>query len=131
MTALAGYSGKVVRFNSSEYQIAEMSEWSLDVNADILEVTEFGDGWKVKIAGLKDWTGSFSGRFDESDTNGQDALWSALTGGTMETLRLFVNATKYWTGTALISSESPSASVDSTVDAEFGFEGSGALTPPA
>lgn len=132
MTALAGYNGKVIRYASStEYQIAEMSEWSLDVNAEILEVTEFQDEWKVKIVGLRDWSGSFSGRFDVSDTNGQDALWTALTGGTAEVLRMFVNDTQYFGGSALIESLGGSAAVDATVDAEYGFQGTGALTPPS
>ena len=69
---------------STEYQIAEMSG-GRSVNADILEVTEFGDGWKVKIAGLR--TGRFVLRpFDESCDERQDAQpGPRLTGGTSET----------------------------------------------
>jgi len=39
--------------------------------AELLDVTQFGDTHKKRIAGLKDSNISLSGNYDPSDTNGQ------------------------------------------------------------
>lgn len=39
--------------------------------AEILEITQFGDDYKKRMAGLKDTSVSLSGNYDPSDTNGQ------------------------------------------------------------
>lgn len=124
MTAISGKDGKVTDGTNT---LAEISEWSLDIDADVLEVTKFGDGWRVKIVGLKDWSGSFAGRWDMSDTLGQKAFQDALLGGTTKTLRLYANATQYYSGTAIIEGLSVEAAVDSTVDTDWSFQGTGAL----
>ena len=41
---------------------------------DILEITQFGDSYKNRMAGLKDTSISISGNFDPADTNGQLVL---------------------------------------------------------
>lgn len=125
MTAISGKDGKVTDGTNT---LAEISEWSLDVEADVMEVTKFGDQWRVKIVGLKDWSGSFAGRWDMTDTNGQLAFQNAILGGTTKTLRLYVNATQYYSGTAIIEGLSVESAVDSTVDTDWSFQGSGALT---
>lgn len=124
MTAISGKDGKVTDGTNT---LAEISEWSLDIDADVLEVTKFGDGWRVKIVGLKDWTGSFAGRWDMSDTAGQLAYQNALLGGTTDTIRLYVDSSQYYSGTCIIKTLSVDASVDSTVDTDWSYEGSGAL----
>lgn len=123
--AIAGKGGKVVVGTAT---VAEVGEWSLDINSEMLETTKFLDDWKSFIAGLKDWSGSFSGRWDMTDTTGQKALQDAILGGTSVTLKLYVNGTNYYTGTAFISTESPSAGVDGLVEVSFDVQGSGALT---
>lgn len=51
---------------------------------DILEITQFGDTHKDRIAGLKDSSISISGNYDPADTNGQlllepgDFVWVAV-----------------------------------------------------
>ena len=125
MTAISGKDGKVMRGANT---VAEISEWDLDIEADVMEVTKFGDQWRVKIVGLKDWSGSFSGRWDMTDVTGQKAYQDAILGGTSETVKLYVNSTQYYSGSCIIEGESISSAVDSTVDAEFSFQGTGALT---
>lgn len=125
MAALAGLSGSVkVGANT----VAEIGDWSLDIGLDSHEVSAFGDSWKRYVAGLKGWSGSASGRWDMTDTNGQAALQGALLGGTTVSLKLYVDSTHYYSGTAYITGSTPAASVSGTVDVEFSFTGTGALS---
>lgn len=125
MTALSGIGGN---FKVSTNTVAEIDKWSLDISAELLETQSFGDTWKEKIAGLKEWSGSGEGRWDMTDTTGQKALQDALLGGTTVAVRLYVDADTYYSGNAFIKQISPSAELAGTVDVQFQFEGTGALT---
>lgn len=125
MAALAGTGGSVKIGTNT---VAEIGEWSVDIGLDSYDVSAFGDAWKRFISGLKGWTGSAGGRLDMTDTNGQVAIQNAILNGTTVTLRLYVDSTKYYSGTAYITQASYSASVGGTVDASFSFTGTGSLT---
>ncbi len=123
--AISGKDGKVAIGAST---VVDIGEWSLDLDLDLQEVTAFGDQWKRRVAGIKDATGSFSGRWNVAAANQQEALQNAFLNSTTVALRLYVNATNYYSGTAYIKSFTPSAAVDGVVEAEFGFEIDGAVT---
>ncbi len=125
MTAVSGINGKVTDGTNT---LAEISEWDLDIDANILEVTKFLDTWRVKIVGLRDFSGTFSGRWDMTDTLGQVAYQNALLGGTSDTLRLYTGAATYYSGTVVFEKLGVSADVDATVDADWSFQGTGALS---
>lgn len=40
-------------------EIGEAYNWTLDLSADVVDVSAFGDEWKKKTATQKNWTGSF------------------------------------------------------------------------
>ncbi len=48
--------------------VANLSEWSLNMATDRVEVTCFGDANKTYVQGLKDVTGTFKGFFDDVTT---------------------------------------------------------------
>jgi predicted secreted protein len=125
MAALAGKGGSIKLGTNA---VAEMGEWSLDLELDTQEDTAFGDDWKSYLAGLKGWSGSGSGRWDMTDTNGQKAIQDALLNGTALTLKLYVDATHNYSGSAFVTGLSPSATVDGMVEISFDFQGSGSLT---
>jgi predicted secreted protein len=125
MATTAGKDGAVKLTTNS---VAEVDTWSLDSSLDIQDITSFGDAWHRKAGTLKDWSGKFSGRLDMTDTNGQLAVWNALNGLTTVAIRLYVGATNYFSGTALIKQWSPKSSVDGMVEFDATFEGSGALS---
>lgn len=125
MTALAGTGGA---FKVSTNTVAEIDKWSLDIGAELLEVQAFGDSWKEKIAGLKEWSCSGEGRWDMTDTAGQKALQDALLGGTTVAVRLYVDSDTYYSGNAFVKQISPGAELGGTVDVSFQLEGTGALT---
>ena len=126
MAAIAGKSGSA-RLGANT--IAEVTSWSLDISSEMLDSTSLGDDWKEFIAGLRGATGSVEVKWDVvSDANGQAALQTAFLNGTAVTLDLYVNATKYYTGSAYISSLSVEDPVEDLVTATFEMQFSGAVT---
>lgn len=124
--ALAGKGGKVM-INTNE--VADIKTWSLDIGADNLDDTALGDSWKTFIQGLKEWSATAEGNWVIStDTNGQKAIQDAYLAGNTVTLKLYVNSTNYYTGTALISSISVETGVEDLVTVSFEFQGSGAIS---
>ena len=125
MAAIHGLSGSVKIGATS---VASIDSWRVDINRDVADATNFGsNGWKESIAGLKGWGGSLSGSFDMGDTNGQLALQNALLNGTTVALKLYVDATHYYSGNAYITKIGADTPVSDKVKASFDFQGTGAL----
>ena len=61
MAALVGYNGAV---KIGANTVALMDSWELSPTANVMDITSFGDSWKVKLSGLKDWTAKVSGQYD-------------------------------------------------------------------
>lgn len=123
--AIAGYGGAVYVGTN---KVAEIKSWSLELGGDTIDVTSFDSGgWKEHLASLAEWSGSFEGMFDTADTNGQVALINAWLNRQSVTLKLYVDNTHYFTGTAYInlSLEVP---VDDAVTISVDFTGSGAVS---
>lgn len=123
--AIAGKGGSVY---IGANKVAEISQWSIDCEADDIDVTSFdSNGWKQFIAGLKEWSGSFEGNFNPNDTNGQVALINAWLNGTTVNLELRIDATKKISGSAFVklSIEMP---VDDKSSISFDFQGTGQPT---
>lgn len=124
MAALVGYSGAV---KIGANTVALMDTWELSPTANIYDITSFGDTWKTKLGGLKDWTAKVSGKYDFTDTNGQEALWTAFLAGTTVSVELDVDGTHHFTGSAFVKTPPIKVGVDATISVEFDLEGSGAL----
>ncbi|MBW2672581.1 MAG: hypothetical protein JRD89_04080 [Deltaproteobacteria bacterium] len=123
--AIAGMGGSVYLDTN---KVAEIKSWSLDLGADDIETTSFDSaGWKEYLAGLKEWSGSFEGNFEPTDTTGQVALINAWVNGTSVTLDLKIDATKKFSGSAFVK-----PSIEMPVDDKGGFscdfQGTGQLT---
>jgi hypothetical protein len=109
--------------------VAEVKSWSIDETTETLEDTVIGDTARTrKPSGISSWSGSLEAFWDETDTLGQ----GAMTIGAEVTLNLYpegaVSGDTYFTGSAIITSISRSASFNGMVEASFSFEGNGALT---
>ena len=124
MAVLVGYSGNA---KIGANAVAEMDKWSLTYDHNLVETAAFGDAWEEKTATLGKWSGSFTGRYDNTDTNGHIALKTAALAGTTVTLRFHEDATHYYSGTAFVT-PSLDAEVNGTVNANYSFQGSGALS---
>lgn len=126
MAAIAGKGGSA---RLGVNTIAEVTSWSMDISADMLDSTSLGDSWREFIAGLNGATGSVEVKWDiPNDANGQAALQTALLNGTTVTLDLYVNATNYYSGSAYVSSLSVEDPVEDLVTATFEAQFTGAVT---
>ena len=123
-------SGKGGNVKVGAVTVAEVKNWKLDIEADMLESSNFGTaGWKTFVAGLKSWGGSFELEWKVStDTTGQKALQDALLGGTSVALTLDVNGTNNYSGTAFMKKEGLETPVDGIVTGSFDYQGTAALT---
>ncbi len=125
--AVAGKGGAV---KLSAKKIAEISNWSLDLGADDIDITSFdSQGWKEYLAGLKEWSGSIEGNFKPDDTNGQKAILNAWLSGEKLTFTFEVSSGVSFQGEAFVK---PSIEVPVDDKASFSCDitGTGALTLP-
>jgi len=108
--------------------VAEVRSYSLEETGDTIETTSMGDSARTYTAGLTSWSGSLDIYWDETDTTGQ----GALTVGSEITLNVYPegddSGDTYYTGTALVTSVSKSASFDGNVEGSISVQGTGALT---
>jgi hypothetical protein len=89
--------------------VAFLSSWSINFSADKVDVTAFGDGNKVYVAGLPDAAGQFAGFYDDATSQ----TYQAALDGQPRKFYLYPsrnNLAQYFYGTVL-----PDFSVDSSV----------------
>lgn len=99
--------------------IAHLTEWSLDMPADRVEVTSFDDSNKVYVGGLRDISFSFSGFWDDTEAD----PFTASEGGEAVKVYLYPAsdaATKYWYGSAYVD-----ISINTGVSAAVAISGNG------
>ncbi len=130
MAPVSGLLGSVVITQAGTVPgtaaIVGMSEWNLDIGHDPVETTAFGDEWKQFIKSLREWSGSFSGNM-ETDASAT-TLRNAQLGGSVVYLRLYTGTATYYSGSAYLSGQSPTISVDGKGEDGWDFQGTGTLT---
>lgn len=125
--AVAGKGG-LVKIGANT--VAEISNWSLDLGADDIDITSFDSaGKKEFLAGLTEWSGSFEGNYKSDDTNGQKAIIAAWAAGSSVELTLQVSAGVTFVGDAYVK-PSIEVPVDDKASFSCDFQGTGALTLP-
>ncbi len=124
-TPLAGVGGNA---KLAANTIANLGTWSLDQGANTEKTTSFGatGSWETNQTTLKNWSAKCGGRLDVADTNGQVALINGL--GNTFTLNLYVDATHYWGGSAILVGIGPKVDVNGLEEVEFSFTGTGVCT---
>jgi len=107
--------------------VAEIRSYSVEETADTLETTSMGDAARTHLASLTSFSGSLDVYWDEVDT-----AQIALTVGSSVTIKFYPEGTassaKYYSGTAIVTGVSRSASFDGLVEASISVQGTGALT---
>lgn len=127
--AVAGKNGKVIIGESGNQKVAAIKNWSLELSLETLETTALGDDWKNYITGLKEWTASSEGDYEvPTDAQGQATLQEAYLAGTTVTVKLYVDNSNYYQGTAYIGSLSIEDPVDDVVSISLELTGTGELT---
>ncbi len=126
--AVTGTGGAV---KLSANKVAEISNWSLDLGADDIDITSFdSNGWKEYLAGLKEWSGSIEGNLKTDDTNGQKAIFNAWLTGTPLTFTFEVSSGVTFQGSAFVK-PSIEVPVDDKATFSCDIQGTGALSLPS
>lgn len=106
-----------------------MDSWTLNRGIGVEETTAFGDDWEKKVATVKNWNASFSGTLDRADAQ-QAALMDQLEDGTIANtvVRLSVDGTTtYWSGSAIVESDSIASTTKGVVKYSGTLQGDGEL----
>jgi hypothetical protein len=108
--------------------ILEVRSYSIEESADTLETSTMGDTARTYVPSLTTFTGSVDVYWDETDTNGQ----GALSIGAEVTLNVYPEGDSstdtYYTGSAIVTGVTRTASFDGLVEASITLQGTGALT---
>lgn len=129
---MATHHGREGVVKTGANTVAEVTDFSFETTMDTIEDTALTDTAKTFLAGRYEWSGEATCHWDETDTNGQNSLMTALTGGTTITLGLYPEGAssgdKYYSGTAYVTKVGISVPKDGTIQQTFSFKGTGALT---
>lgn len=125
---MATHKGSEGTVKISSNAIAEIRSWSINQTADTIEDTTMGDSARTYQSSLSSWDGSVDVYWDETDTTGQ----GACTIGSSITLNVYpegaTTGDTYYSGTAIVTGLSKTASFDGMVEASITFKGTGALS---
>jgi hypothetical protein len=103
LSRIAGRNGRVYMSLTSgglAEPVAFLSSWSINFATDKYDVTAFGDGNKVYVAGLPDASGEFSGFYDDATVQ----TYTAAVDGIARKFYLYPSTltnTQYFWGTIL------------------------------
>ena len=124
MATHAGSEGVVF---SGSNQINEVRSYTISETGETLEDTSMGDTSRSYLASLKTFTGSLDVYWDETDTGQGD-----LDIGSTIVLNLYpegnTTGDTYYTGSAIVTEKSVTASFDGLVEMSVSVQGTGALT---
>ena len=108
--------------------IVEIRSYSIEESADTLETSTMGDTARTYVPSLTTFTASVDVYWDETDSTGQ----GALSIGAEVTLNVYpegdTSADTYYTGSAIVTGVTRTASFDGLVEASITLQGTGALT---
>lgn len=125
---MATHTGSEGTVKVGSNAIAEIRSYSLEVTADTLEDTSMGDSSRTYKPSLKSFTGTVDVFWDETDTTGQ----GALVNGTEITLTVYpegdASGDTYYSGSAIVTGISVTASFDGMVESSISVQGTGDLT---
>ena len=115
MSAYHGKAGLVYISSSgtgNARSVVKLSDWSLDMATDTVEVTSFGDTNKNYVAGLPDAKGTFTGFYDDATAQ----MYTAAVDGVARKFYLYPdrnnNPAQYWYGTAFFDFSSSGSVTD-------------------
>jgi hypothetical protein len=107
--------------------LGELRSFSLETTGATIESSNMGTTARTYKAGLTAWSGTASLFWDETDA-GQ----LSLVAGSEITIKVYPEGAtagdKYYTGSAIVTAKSVSASFDGLVESSISFTGTGALS---
>lgn len=125
---MANYTGNSGSVLIGTNTVAEVLSFSLTEGINVIDDTVVGDSADTHQVGTTNWIGSVSCFWDDTDTNGQEAMTIGAS------VALHLEPTGVGTGnidfngTASVTSIERSVANNSIITANFSFQGNGALT---
>lgn len=133
MSAIVGIDARVdVSTDSGTTwdEIPERNEFTISIRVDVAEhkpfVADLASAWSNKARTWMAWSGSLNGYYDDAD----DTIFDTVVAGEEVMLRFYDTrntTTKYWEGTALLTSVEHTTGTDDYSTLTVEFEGQGAL----
>lgn len=134
MGAIVGIDAKIeisTNGGSTWSEIPERNEFSIAVKVDAAEhkvfVASLADAWVTKARTWMSWSGSLQGYYDDTS----DIIFNTVVAGQTVMLRFYDSrnvATKYWQGSAILTSVDHGVGTDDFATLSVDFEGQGALS---
>lgn len=125
---MATHTGNAGSVTIGANAVAEVLDFSLTEGVNVIDDTVIADAADTHLVGTTNWSGSVNCYWDETDTNGQEAM----TIGASVTIHLLpegAGSTNIdFNGTATITSIERAVANNSIITASFSFQGNGALT---
>jgi hypothetical protein len=108
--------------------VGELQEYSIELDADIQDVSALGSTWGSSVKGMNKWSGSASGNFDTASK----VLWSASISVNAQKFYLypiFTSPTIYYHGTCFVKLDRALAGgISAKSSVGFSWSGQGALS---
>jgi len=120
---------KVGKLQIDSSDAGEVNNLSLAITIDAGETTEVGDSWKTNLGLGKSWTLSGSLYYDPDDTVQAALRTEFISGdGQLADVRMYEDATKYFSGAGLITSYAVTKAINATDTLAITIVGDGALS---
>lgn len=101
---MARITGKNAKVYLNNTLITGSHNWVINDNCDLQEDTAFdNDGHKHNVAGNDGWDGTVDLNFDTSQDIHSAVGANVLPGEELSTCKFYVNSTKYYDGTIMVS----------------------------
>lgn len=98
--------------------VGNLLSWSIDITADIAEITDMGDNWKSRLSGFKDWSATLECLTDSTGTGGVSVV-----GGAAAALVITAASGDTYTGNAICTGITSSADANDAAKVSFSFVG--------
>jgi len=125
---MANHTGQAGLVKLGTDVVGSVTGFSLDTTGDVIESSNLGSTARTYMAGRTSFTASVDANFDEGDSSGQ----LALTVGSTVALKLYPEGADsgdyYWSGSAIVTGESHSVTLDDLIKSSMTLQGSGVLT---
>jgi len=124
---MATHHGKEGVVKAGGTAIGELSGFTIETTADVVEDTELSDATKSFVAGRTSFSGSLDMNYDETDSPQQ-----TLTVGSSIAFILLpegdTSGDESFTGTGIVTGMSVTNGMDAVITRSVTFQGTGALT---
>lgn len=127
MAVLMGKKGSV-KYGSNT--IGTARSWTITTNVDAIDISTFGLEWRKFAPGMGSWSGSVESLFDPADAGLLDVksdVYAAQVGDTVY-LELICDTGVKYSGSAFVTSSTPTANLEEAQTFSFDFQGTGQLT---